>query len=120
MSTISYIFLAITILSTMPVLSVNLNQLSEHQITFESPTDHGPASLPVPNPTQSFWLDSSPDANPLGKEGSDVPLTSDADVCIIGSGISGVSAAYHLSKAIEADPKLGSLKAVILEARDFC
>ncbi|ETW78513.1 hypothetical protein HETIRDRAFT_459844 [Heterobasidion irregulare TC 32-1] len=104
----------------MPVLSVNLNQLSEHQITFESPTDHGPASLPVPNPTQSFWLDSSPDANPLGREGSDVPLTSDADVCIIGSGISGVSAAYHLSKATEADPKLGPLKAVILEARDFC
>lgn len=59
------------------------------------------ASLPVPNPTKSFWID-TPGANPLAKEGSEGILTSDADVCIIGSGITGVSAAYHLAELWKA------------------
>jgi glycine/D-amino acid oxidase-like deaminating enzyme len=51
-------------------------------------------------------------------------LTEDADICIIGSGITGVSAAYHLAKQLE--PKIAGndvnlvRKVVILEARDFC
>ena len=70
--------------------------------------------LPVPNPTHSFWID-SPHANPLAKEGSSGLLTKDADVCIIGAGLTGVSSAYHLAR------NLGTGKTVvILEARDFC
>lgn len=51
----------------------------------------------------------------MAKEGSDGPLINDADLCIIGSGITGISAAYHISKMSEKPMKL-----VILEARDFC
>ena len=80
-----------------------------------------PAGLPSQNPTRSYWTDSSPDANPLAREGSTGPLTTDADVCIIGSGFTGVGVAYHLSEAVVADAQFQSpLKAVILEARDFC
>ncbi|THU94716.1 FAD dependent oxidoreductase [Dendrothele bispora CBS 962.96] len=77
-------------------------------------------SLPVSNPTKSFWLDSAPDVNPLANEGSKGPLTQDADICIIGSGITGVSAAYHMSKIIAERPTETTFKVVILEARDFC
>ncbi|KZV72829.1 FAD dependent oxidoreductase [Peniophora sp. CONT] len=77
------------------------------------------ASLPVTNPTKAFWTHSTPDCNPLAAEGSDGPLTAEADVCIIGSGITGVSIAYHLSNLIKkgdsANPRV-----VIIEARDFC
>ncbi|KAJ7802216.1 FAD dependent oxidoreductase [Mycena olivaceomarginata] len=83
---------------------------------------HNPADLPHPNPTHSFWTH-SPGANPLAAEGSTGALTDDADVCIIGSGITGVSAAYHLANAVEKGtfPDSGSkIRAVILEAREFC
>jgi hypothetical protein len=69
--------------------------------------------LPAPNATKSFWIN-TPGANPLADQGSHDQLTPEADVCIIGSGISGVSAAYYLSKS-------GSpLNVVVLEAREFC
>lgn len=105
----------------MSVLSVPLNRFDEVQSVLESPLPdgHRPASLPVRNPTKSFWID-TPGANPLAKEGSSGDLTSDADVCIIGSGITGVSAAYHLAKAANASDDNSDLKIVILEARDFC
>jgi glycine/D-amino acid oxidase-like deaminating enzyme len=89
------------------------------QVLKDSFSSHGPANLPVTNPTSSFWID-SPGANPLGKEGSEGPLTEDADVCIIGSGITGVSAAYHLAKLVNGHKDAIGLKTVILEARDFC
>ena len=60
-----------------------------------------PAGLPSSNSTRSFWVDSSPDASPLAREGSTGLLTTDADVCIIGSDITGVGVAYHLSQAVE-------------------
>ncbi|KAF8584249.1 FAD dependent oxidoreductase [Ramaria rubella] len=74
-------------------------------------------SLPHNNPTKSFWTHGSQDANPLAKEGSEGPFTNDADIVIIGSGITGVGAAYHLSE-VSCKNNL-SLKVVILEARDF-
>jgi hypothetical protein len=83
-----------------------------------------PAELPCVNPTRSFWTDSSPDASPLASRGSEGPLTTDADICIIGSGITGVGVAYHLAQAAQAIgyplTNDGPLKVVILEARDFC
>ncbi|KIL60040.1 hypothetical protein M378DRAFT_84343 [Amanita muscaria Koide BX008] len=71
-------------------------------------------SFPVPNATRSFWTHGAPDANPLAREGSHGQLTPEADVCIIGSGITGVSAAYHLANANIP------LNVAVLEARDFC
>jgi hypothetical protein len=76
--------------------------------------DNNPASLPVSNSTRSFWLHPSKDVNPLAKEGSETPIQDKADIVIIGSGISGVGAAYHISKTMPEK------KVVILEARDFC
>ena len=98
------------------MLPVPLNQLpSSESALFSAP--HAPAGLPVPHPTRSFWLD-SPGANPRAAEGSTGPLTDDADVCIIGAGITGVSTAYHLAHAARAHER--PLKVVILDARDFC
>ncbi|KAG8221193.1 FAD dependent oxidoreductase-domain-containing protein [Butyriboletus roseoflavus] len=104
----------------MAKLPVSLNEWENQQKIFSK--DHTkPAGLPSPNPTRSFWAHSSPDANPLAREGSTGRLTTDADVCIIGSGITGVGVAYHLSEAVETNMALHSpLKVVILEARDFC
>jgi glycine/D-amino acid oxidase-like deaminating enzyme len=63
----------------------------------------------------------APGVNPLARVGSTGPLTADADICIIGSGITGVSVAYHLSKLLGDDATLQrALNIVILEARDFC
>ncbi|KAJ6548117.1 FAD dependent oxidoreductase-domain-containing protein [Mycena vulgaris] len=85
---------------------------------------YAPADLPHPNPTHSFWTH-SPGANPFAGEGSTGALTDEADVCIIGAGMTGISAAYHLANAVEKDafpiPEgQTKLRAVILEARDFC
>ncbi|KAK0463925.1 FAD dependent oxidoreductase-domain-containing protein [Desarmillaria tabescens] len=95
-----------------PTLSVPLLQFEESQHVLALPKSNPRASLPATNPTRSFWID-TPDANPLGSEGSTGALTQDADVCIIGSGITGISAAYHLLNN-------SSLNVVVLEARDFC
>lgn len=79
----------------MPNISVPLEQWATHQAVFNQPISHEAAGLPVPNPTRSFWIDSAPDANPLAKEGSEGPLIKDADVCIIGSGITGAIFQSH-------------------------
>jgi hypothetical protein len=79
--------------------------------------------LPVANPTISYWTHGPNgahphDANPFADYGSTGALANDADVCIIGAGITGVSAAYHLSKMWPRERM--PLKTVVLEARDFC
>ncbi|KAG6875067.1 hypothetical protein C0993_011002, partial [Termitomyces sp. T159_Od127] len=110
-----FLFLVLAFAST---LSVRVLQEDSRQAFLNIPGLIGLPGLPVVNPTLSFWID-SPGANPLAKEGSDGALSVDADVCIIGSGITGVSAAYHLAKGVEAR-KSGPITAVVLDARDFC
>ena len=104
-------------------LTMNLGS-SVHQAAFQLShigLSQKPPSLPVHNSTKSFWTHGSHDANPLARAGSEDELTEDADVCIVGSGITGVSTAYHLSKSLENEvARDAPLKAVILEARDFC
>lgn len=95
------------------------------QVVFTSSAIYEPAPLPVANPTKGFWTHSAPDANVLAGEGSEGALTKEADVCIIGSGITGVSAAYHLVEGLkereaESERVGEGLDIVILEARDFC
>ena len=96
-------------------LSVPFNQFAVQLEVLKGRALAPATGFPVANSTKSFWIDTK-GANPLAKEGSKGPLTQDADVCIIGGGITGVSAAYHLSKKIQDK----GLKVVILEARDFC
>ena len=110
----------------MSALSVPLHVYATHQEVLRLPPSYFNArlsSLPVPNGTESFWtryLDK--DHKPSLDHGSKGPLTNDADICIIGSGITGVSAAYHLSKVVEREREATNnpLNVVILEARDFC
>ncbi|KAJ7736538.1 FAD dependent oxidoreductase [Mycena maculata] len=103
--------------------AIPCGQHGASQKAFEAETLRRPPSLPVPNPTRSFWID-TPNGNPLAKEGSDGAFIDDTDICIIGSGITGVSAAYHLSIAVERGdiprPADKPLRVLILEARDFC
>lgn len=101
----------------MATLSGPLNVRAEHQRVLELPTSKPPPSLPVANGTLSFWL-REPNVHPEPAHGSEGPLTSDADICIIGSGITGVSAAYHLANGFKDTEK--PVKAVVLEAREFC
>ena len=81
------------------------------------------AGLPVANSTRSFWFTDS-NILPSPKHGSEGLLTDDADICIIGSGITGTSTAYHLAKAFSKGGIVEDLdrpvKAIILEAREFC
>ncbi|KAI9711563.1 MAG: hypothetical protein M1820_002128 [Bogoriella megaspora] len=70
-----------------------------------------PATLPVPNSTESFWHSEPSQLLLNHRTTSDLP--DKADVVIIGSGITGTSAAHHLA----TQSKLGI---VLLEAREAC
>ncbi len=91
------------------------------QAIFSPPPQPASESFPVSNATRSFWMDSAPDVNPLARAGSTGSLTAEADICVIGSGITGVSVAYHLSKLFGNNAtSQEALSVVIFEARDFC
>jgi hypothetical protein len=142
LSTTSFFHWSLLVLSTVsltlmaqPSLSVPLRQFELSQAVLDSYHDVAesisdatslvnrplpdpqPVSLPVSNPTKSFWID-SPGANPLAKEGSKGELTHEADVCVIGSGLTGVSAAWHLAGMLGDEKEERNV--VVLEARDFC
>ena len=79
-------------------------------------------SLPSLNSTTSFWLALPPEESPLANVGSTGSLTQDADICVIGSGITGVGVVWHLVKNFQ-DHSLkdgAKMKIVLLEARQFC
>ncbi|KAI0091422.1 FAD dependent oxidoreductase [Irpex rosettiformis] len=107
-----------------PTLPVPLNAHKTQHAVLTDPNRIGTAgtSLPVPNPTTSFWQ-----TEPLNESSVSIGVneewTDDVDICIIGSGITGVSAAYHLSKIFAQDGSLSPdepVKTVILDAREFC
>jgi len=74
----------------------------------------GKASLPTANSTKSFWH-SDPSKVLLGHRTTE-SLPTEADVVIIGSGISGASAAHFLRE----DDRGKDLNIVVLEAREAC
>jgi hypothetical protein len=101
-------------------LGVPIGRHDEHDRLIENLPVPGDlrSVLPVPDATQSFWLDIDDSQYDLAKAGSTGPLADDADICIIGSGSSGICAAYHLSKLLKDNPS--KHRVVLLEARDFC
>ncbi|KAI7916652.1 hypothetical protein M0657_008493 [Pyricularia oryzae] len=74
-----------------------------------------PVSLPVKNPTRSYWQD--PPDQVIANLRSSPDLTQDADVVIIGSGITGAAIAWHL---LQDDAEGPYPKVVMLEAREIC
>ncbi|KAJ1924076.1 hypothetical protein IWQ60_005459 [Tieghemiomyces parasiticus] len=70
--------------------------------------------LPHPCPLTSYWLE----RNPLKVHRTTPDLPSSADVVIIGSGIAGAAAAYHL--LAQAQQVEVPLQLVLLEAREAC
>ncbi|KAK8176409.1 FAD dependent oxidoreductase-like protein [Phyllosticta citribraziliensis] len=79
-----------------------------------STDSHRPAGLPVPNSTSSFWH-SEPNQFLLGHRTTD-ELPAEADVVIVGSGITGTSAARFLAE----DDRAKGRSVVLLEAREAC
>lgn len=76
--------------------------------------------IPEFNSSISYWTIPS---SPIATHGHDAKVPLYADVVIIGSGITGTSVAKALLdyKRDESDRKVeGSLKVVMLEARDAC
>lgn len=67
-----------------------------------------PPGLPRDHPTTSYWQD-PPDE--IADHRTTPELPSQADIVIVGSGVSGATTAYNL---LSADP---NLKIVLLEAR---
>ena len=72
------------------------------------------ASLPTPKSSASFWH-SEPSDFLLGHQTSRT-LPEEADVVIVGSGITGASAARFLAE----DERAKGLSVVMLEAREAC
>ncbi|CAD0040322.1 unnamed protein product [Aureobasidium pullulans] len=76
-----------------------------------------PADLPSQNSSASFWH-TEPSSELLGYRTTE-GLPREADVVVVGSGISGASVAYHLLEELEGSN--GEEKNVlVLEAREVC
>ena len=105
----------------------------DYEFAFGAIPPKGPSSLPHPSPSKAFWThpglskdwpqdDSDPEGNqrvnPLAREGSEGPIEHEADIVIIGAGMTGVSVAMELSKVARKEGV--RMKVVLLEARDFC
>ncbi|KAF1967437.1 FAD dependent oxidoreductase [Bimuria novae-zelandiae CBS 107.79] len=68
--------------------------------------------LPVSNPVTSYWL-SQPHKYSNLRSTQDLPK--ECDIAILGSGMAGVTTAYHIFKQAETAPHI-----VLLEARQLC
>ncbi|KAF1840154.1 FAD dependent oxidoreductase [Cucurbitaria berberidis CBS 394.84] len=75
---------------------------------------HERASLPTPTSTHSFWH-SEPNEFLLGHR-TTPELPAEADIIIVGSGITGTSAARYLAE----DERANGKSIVVLEAREAC
>ncbi|RAK95078.1 NAD(P)/FAD-dependent oxidoreductase [Aspergillus ibericus CBS 121593] len=73
---------------------------------------------PIENPSTSFWQQQPPFPELVDIQSPTLP--DQADIVIIGSGISGASIAYTLlTQSASAEPQVGP-KIVLLEARELC
>ncbi|PWN23695.1 FAD dependent oxidoreductase [Microstroma glucosiphilum] len=92
------------------------------EVAFDSaPTE--PAPLPCPHPLPSYWTQTSSEPGPaqgVFTPQDGVDMEPEVDVAIIGAGITGISAAYHLANRLTPRYDGQPIKVVVLEARDFC
>lgn len=75
-----------------------------------------PPGLPVPNPTQSYWLEDPPFPELVDMQSPVLP--DQADIVIIGSGITGAAVARTVLQ--ECERKGETRRVVVLEARSLC
>ena len=75
-----------------------------------------PASLPSANPTSSFWLSEHNEFLLGHRTTAELPTATTVDVAIVGSGMTGTSAARYLAE----DERARGLKILMLEAREAC
>ncbi|RSH82880.1 hypothetical protein EHS25_005870 [Saitozyma podzolica] len=75
-----------------------------------------PPCLPVANRLESFWLTERDTELQYARTSQEIPH--DADVVIVGSGLSGAMMSYHLHKDAEAAGR--GLRVVMLEADEVC
>jgi hypothetical protein len=91
------------------------NQVKHHQNeTLQSENNNG---FPVPNHTLSYWRS---ELHPIDSYCSSEQLPSSCDIAIIGTGMTGVSTAYHLSRLHATNPSGKKPSIVILDAREVC
>ncbi|GAA5964276.1 hypothetical protein JCM3765_002794 [Sporobolomyces pararoseus] len=79
-----------------------------------------PSDAPNDGPLDSFWTKNF--TSPLSDQGKDLQLPEQADVVVIGSGLTGVFAVDQLVEQLSKTGLTSSekLKIVVLEARGFC
>ncbi len=75
---------------------------------------HSRATLPTPTSSSSFWH-SEPNEFLIGHRTTE-QLPAEADIVIVGSGITGTSAARYLAE----DERAKGRSIVLLEAREAC
>lgn len=75
-----------------------------------SSANSSPAHLPTENATTSYWI-----AAATNIPESSIRLLPHSDVVIIGSGITGISCAYHLAQSLPHNSSI-----TVIEARSFC
>ncbi|RGP78444.1 FAD dependent oxidoreductase [Fusarium longipes] len=104
-----------TIRSTTSSISYGVKAILELNRRFSSALARASSEpgLPVPNPTQSYWLDNPP--FPALCDIQDDQLPQEADVVIIGSGIAGAAVAKSLLELSNS-----KLRVVVCEARQIC
>ena len=82
-------------------------------------TDGSGVGFPHPNPSLSFWLQGTRNNQLIGHKTTQT-IPSDADVVIIGGGMSGAAIAYHLLKGQDPAGDSALPKVIIVEAREAC
>ncbi|KAH6950722.1 FAD dependent oxidoreductase-domain-containing protein [Fusarium avenaceum] len=104
-----------TVQSVTSTISAGLKTLASLHSEFSSLLTRAASApgFPVPEPTQSYWLDDPPFPALCDIQDGDLPQ--EADVVIIGSGIAGASVAKSLLELSES-----KLRVVVCEARQLC
>lgn len=81
-------------------------------------TQPNQATLPVPDPTRSYWH-AEPSARLLGHR-TTTELPAEADVVVVGAGVTGAFAARELVLGEGGNGGSGGRRVVCLEAREVC